>query len=54
VISYCEHHVNDAPSSDEKKDDKRTDDITPWDTDFCKVDQATLFELILVQTKSYI
>lgn len=49
VIQYCTHHVNDpAATTDERKDDKRTDDITPWDADFCKVDQATLFELILV------
>ena len=48
VIQYCTHHVNDpAATTDERKDDKRTDDITPWDADFCKVDQATLFELIL-------
>jgi len=31
----------------QKKDEKRTDDIIPWDQEFCKVDQATLFELIL-------
>ena len=48
VIQYCRHHVNDpSVPSDEKKDDKRTDDISIWDQDFCKVDQATLFELIL-------
>lgn len=47
VIEYCTHHRNDAPSSSEQSDDKRTDDIKPWDADFCKVDQAVLFELIL-------
>ena len=48
VIQYCQHHVNDPPpAGDDKKDDKRTDDIIPWDNDFCRVDQATLFELIL-------
>jgi len=26
---------------------KRTDDIIPWDKEFCDVDQPTLFELIL-------
>jgi S-phase kinase-associated protein 1 len=33
--------------TEEKKDEKRTDDIIGWDLDFCKVDQPTLFELIL-------
>lgn len=27
--------------------EKRTDDISSWDADFLKVDQGTLFELIL-------
>lgn len=50
VIEYCKHHkANPTPVSDEKKDEKRTDDIIPWDQEFCKVDQATLFELILVR-----
>jgi len=31
---------------DENKE-KRTDDISSWDADFLKVDQGTLFELIL-------
>jgi hypothetical protein len=48
VVEYCQyHHENPTPPS-EKADDKRTDDIIPWDIEFCKVDQPTLFELILV------
>ena len=48
VITYCKYHKeNPTPVSEEKKDEKRTDDIIPWDQEFCKVDQATLFELIL-------
>lgn len=48
VIAYCKHH-NEHPTttSEDKKDDKTTTDILPWDQEFCKVDQATLFELIL-------
>ena len=38
VIEYCKKHVDSG-------DD---DDITAWDADFVKVDQATLFDLILV------
>jgi len=48
VTEYCKYHIeHPLPPSDDKKDEKRTDDITPWDQEFCKVDQATLFELIL-------
>jgi len=48
VIEYCKYHLeHPTPQSEEKKDEKRTDDIIPWDSEFCKVDQATLFELIL-------
>jgi len=48
VVDYCQHHVqNPTPAkTDDKKDDKK-DEIAPWDKDFCNVDQATLFELIL-------
>eukprot|EP01113_Clastostelium_recurvatum_P017587 TRINITY_DN206_c0_g1_i1.p2 TRINITY_DN206_c0_g1~~TRINITY_DN206_c0_g1_i1.p2 ORF type:complete len:161 (-),score=64.48 TRINITY_DN206_c0_g1_i1:65-547(-) len=47
VIEYCRyHHEHPSPPTDEK-DEKRTDDIIPWDKEFCKVDQPTLFELIL-------
>ncbi len=33
---------------DDENKEKRTDDIEPWDQEFLKVDQGTLFELILV------
>nr|CAD7407588.1 unnamed protein product [Timema poppensis] len=32
---------------DDENKEKRTDDISSWDADFLKVDQGTLFELIL-------
>ncbi|GFP99752.1 skp1-like protein 1a [Phtheirospermum japonicum] len=38
VIEYCKRHV-DASASD--------DDLKAFDADFIKVDQATLFDLIL-------
>ena len=47
VIEFCTHHLNDSPPNSDAGDDKRTDNISPWDTDFCKIDQTTLFELIL-------
>ena len=52
VIEWATHHKDDpAPpeeeEDEEQKKEKRTDDIKPWDLEFLKMDQATLFELIL-------
>ena len=58
VLEYCKYHHENPTSvaesggdagegGEEKKDDKRTDNISGWDLDFCKVEQATLFEMIL-------
>jgi S-phase kinase-associated protein 1 len=47
VVEYCQHHHEHPTAPSDKADEKRTDDILPWDLDFCKVDQPTLFELIL-------
>lgn len=49
VVQYCEYHLeNPVPAVEDKShEEKRTDDIIPWDAEFCQVDQSTLFELIL-------
>jgi len=47
VVEYCTHHVQHPTPKSDSKDEKKTDDIIPWDKEFCTVDQATLFELIL-------
>merc|ERR1712198_780997 len=47
VITWATYHKDDPPLPDEKNKEKRTDDISSWDADFLKVDQGTLFELIL-------
>jgi S-phase kinase-associated protein 1 len=50
VVEYCKYHIEHPPAegaADAPADEKRTDDLTGWDLDFFKVDQATLFELIL-------
>ena len=48
VIDWATHHKDDPPvPEDEENREKRTDDIEPWDQEFLKVDQGTLFELIL-------
>lgn len=48
IIQWAQYHRNDQRDNieDEQKD-KRSDDICPWDVDFLKVDQGTLFELLL-------
>ena len=53
VIQYCQYHLKNPTLPEEKKDEssRGNDDISDWDRDFCKVDQATLFELILVSCK---
>ena len=48
VIEYCKYHVDAEKKADEKPA-KTEDEIKTWDTEFVKVDQSTLFELILVQ-----
>lgn len=47
VIEYCKYHV-DAETKAEDKPSKTEEETKTWDTDFVKVDQSTLFELILV------
>jgi len=48
VIMWCTYHKDDPPvPEDDDSKEKRTDDISSWDADFLKVDQGTLFELIL-------
>ncbi len=48
VIEYCKYHV-DAEKKADDKPSKTEEEIKTWDTDFVKVDQSTLFELILVR-----
>lgn len=44
VIEYCQQHV---PAGDESKSLKTEEELKAYDAEFCKVDQGTLFELIL-------
>ncbi|OAE31748.1 hypothetical protein AXG93_4874s1110 [Marchantia polymorpha subsp. ruderalis] len=46
VIEYCRYHVESQKISDEKPAVPE-DEIKQWDAEFVKVDQATLFDLIL-------
>merc|ERR1712004_897434 len=48
VIQWSTYHKDDPPPpEDDENKEKRTDDISSWDAEFLKVDQGTLFELIL-------
>jgi len=48
VLQWANYHKDDPqPTDDDENKEKRTDDISSWDADFLKVDQGTLFELIL-------
>ncbi len=48
VIQWATYHKDDPPPpEDHENKEKRTDDISSWDSDFLKVDQGSLFELIL-------
>lgn len=57
VVEYCKKHVEvpttqDSNTSGANSNGAATnggeEDLKSWDTDFVKVDQATLFDLILV------
>jgi len=50
IIEWCEQHKDDAPVDDEDpsyQEKKRTAEVPRWDAEFLKVDQGTLFEIIL-------
>ncbi|CAF2065107.1 unnamed protein product [Brassica oleracea var. botrytis] len=50
VIEYCKKHVDAAAAKTEAAADggaSSDDDLKAWDAEFMKIDQATLFELIL-------
>jgi len=48
VIQWAEQHQADPPlPDDEDTRERRTDDITQWDQEFLRVEQAILFDMIL-------
>lgn len=46
VIEYCKKHVETPKSED--RPSSVDDELKAWDAEFVKVDQSTLFDLILV------
>ncbi|XP_072967792.1 SKP1-like protein 1B [Typha angustifolia] len=50
VIEYCKKHVDAAAASKASADESSKaadEELKQWDSEFVKVDQATLFDLIL-------
>lgn len=51
VIAWASYHRGSSADNHNKDDcdaaEKRSDNISAWDSDFLKVDQGTLFELLL-------
>ncbi|CAF1680821.1 unnamed protein product [Adineta ricciae] len=48
ILQWLTHHKDDPLlTEDDENREKNLSDISPWDQDFLKVDQGTLFELIL-------
>jgi S-phase kinase-associated protein 1 len=48
VIEYCNSHVHAAAKPADSAASEGGEDLKSWDAKFVKVDQATLFDLILV------
>ncbi|GFR46832.1 hypothetical protein Agub_g8468 [Astrephomene gubernaculifera] len=47
VIEYSKYHVEAEKKGADEKPAKSEEDVKRWDEEFVKVDQATLFDLIL-------
>ncbi|KAK0605289.1 hypothetical protein LWI29_025062 [Acer saccharum] len=48
VIEYCKKHVESADKTNDRNNSATAaDELKNWDAEFVKVDQATLFDLIL-------
>lgn len=48
MIEYCNYHVESRKQGEDQKPARNEEEVKTWDTEFVKVDQGTLFELILV------
>ncbi|CAI9115052.1 OLC1v1015886C1 [Oldenlandia corymbosa var. corymbosa] len=47
VIEYCKRHVDSAKAAEGSVENTCDDDLKSFDADFVRVDQGTLFDLIL-------
>lgn len=53
VIEYCRKHVESAASAAAAPDNDKSGEeaLKTWDTEFIRVDQSTLFDIILVRAE---
>ncbi|CAF1076593.1 unnamed protein product, partial [Rotaria sordida] len=49
IIEWLTHHKDDVPSFDDDEDygERKKIEISKWDQDFLKIDQNSLFQLLL-------
>jgi S-phase kinase-associated protein 1 len=47
IIAYCKYHTENPSPGPTTEEKGKNFDIGSWDKEFCNVDQATLFSLIL-------
>lgn len=48
ILQWAEHHKNDPePNPKDDSDPTKNDTISEWDMEFLKLDQSTLFKVIL-------
>jgi S-phase kinase-associated protein 1 len=47
ILEYCQHHIDNPEIPDTVSDENKETVISPWDKNFCEMDQGCLFELIL-------
>jgi len=50
LIEWCTHHKDEPAPPDTEEEFNFKDEISEWDLEFLKMDDATLFDLILVIT----
>ena len=56
VLDYLRHHKDDPPYVEGSDNSSRitTESISEWDAEFCRVDQGTLFDIIMVSDAFWI
>ncbi|KAH8281177.1 hypothetical protein KR018_002716, partial [Drosophila ironensis] len=48
VLVWAQYHKDDPqPTEDDDTEERRSDDINAWDTEYLKIDQCDLFDLIV-------
>ena len=53
VLEYCTFHVEAEAKDDDDKPRKSDEEIKSFDNEYMRVDQSTLYDLILVSIRCY-